>query len=210
VIDPDGYRPNVGIVLMREDGQVFWARRVRRDGWQFPQGGMNTDETPVEAMYRELHEETGLLPEHVEVLGATPGWLRYRLPARAIRRNERQVCIGQKQVWFLLRLAGDESHVTLDHTDSPEFDQWRWVDFWYPVEHVVMFKRGVYARALRHLAPLARGVAGTGVETMPKSAQEAWMPGNAAGHDRPRKRPPPKRGGGYWPRSKAKGEPGAV
>ena len=83
MIDPDGYRPNVGIVLMRQDGQVFWARRVRRDGWQFPQGGMNTDETPVEAMYRELHEETGLLPEHVEVLGATPGWLRYRLPARA-------------------------------------------------------------------------------------------------------------------------------
>jgi len=75
VIDPDGYRPNVGIVLMRQDGQVFWARRVRRDGWQFPQGGMNTDETPVEAMYRELQEETGLLPEHVEVLGATPGWL---------------------------------------------------------------------------------------------------------------------------------------
>lgn len=59
MIDPDGYRPNVGIVLMREDGQVFWARRVRRDGWQFPQGGMNTDETPVEAMYRELHEENG-------------------------------------------------------------------------------------------------------------------------------------------------------
>ena len=146
MIDPDGYRPNVGIVLMRQDGQVFWARRVRRDGWQFPQGGMNTDETPVEAMYRELQEETGLLPEHVEVLGATPGWLRYKLP-RAIRRNERQVCIGQKQVWFLLRLTGDESHVTLDHTDSPEFDHWRWVDFWYPVEHVVMFKRGVYARA---------------------------------------------------------------
>lgn len=157
MIDPDGYRPNVGIVLMRQDGQVFWARRVRRDGWQFPQGGMNTDETPVEAMYRELQEETGLLPEHVEVLGATPGWLRYKLPARAIRRNERQVCIGQKQVWFLLRLTGDESHVQLDHTDSPEFDHWRWVDFWYPVEHVVMFKRGVYARALRHGAVGAWG-----------------------------------------------------
>lgn len=78
--------------------------------------------------------------------------------------------------------------------------------FLVPVEHVVMFKRGVYARALRHLAPLARGVAGTGVESMPKSAQEAWMPGNTAGHDRPRKRTPPKRG--YWPR-KAKGDPGA-
>lgn len=189
MIDPDGYRPNVGIVLMRPDGQVFWARRVRRDGWQFPQGGMNTDETPVEAMYRELQEETGLLPEHVEVLGATPGWLRYRLPSRAIRRNERQVCIGQKQVWFLLRLVGDESHVQLDQTDTPEFDHWRWVDFWYPVEHVVMFKRGVYARALRHLAPLARNIAGAGIQAMPLPAQQAWLPGNAgAGHERPRKR----------------------
>ena len=182
MIDPDGYRPNVGIVLMREDGQVFWARRVRRDGWQFPQGGMNTDETPVEAMYRELQEETGLLPEHVEVLGATPGWLRYRLPTRAIRHTE-------KQVWFLLRLTGDEAHVRLDETDTPEFDHWRWVDFWYPVEHVVVFKRGVYARALRHLAPLARGIAGQGVQAMPASAQEAWMPGSNAGHERPRKRP---------------------
>src|ERR1044072_8423502 len=87
VIDPDGYRPNVGIVLMHPDGRVFWARRVHRDGWQFPQGGMNSDETPLEAMYRELREETGLLPEHVDVLGATPGWLRYQLPHRAVRRQ---------------------------------------------------------------------------------------------------------------------------
>jgi putative (di)nucleoside polyphosphate hydrolase len=200
VIDPDGYRPNVGIVLMRQDGQVFWARRVRRDGWQFPQGGMNTDETPVEAMYRELQEETGLLPEHVEVLGATPGWLRYSC-RRAIRRNERQVCIGQKQVWFLLRLTGDESHVQLDHTDSPEFDHWRWVDFWYPVEHVVMFKRGVYARALRHRAA-GRGVAGQGVTAMPKAPPR---PGclATAGHDRRAKRPR-TRGAAKRPRAMAR------
>ena len=197
MIDPDGYRPNVGIVLMRADGQVFWARRVRRDGWQFPQGGMNTDETPVEAMYRELQEETGLLPEHVEVLGCTPGWLRYRLPPRAIRRNERQVCIGQKQVWFLLRLTGDESNVQLDQNESPEFDNWRWVDFWYPVEHVVMFKRGVYARALRHLAPMAEQAATTMIGGMPATAAQAWMPGSTGGDERPRKR---SRKRGYWPK----------
>src|SRR3546814_4684078 len=97
VIDPDGYRPNVGIVLMHPDGRVFWARRVRCDGWQFPQGGMNTDETPLEAMYRELEEETGLRADHVAVLGVTPGWLRYRLPHRAIRRNDKLVCIGQTE-----------------------------------------------------------------------------------------------------------------
>ena len=167
VIDPDGFRPNVGIVLMHEDGRVFWARRVHRDGWQFPQGGMNTDETPLEAMYRELREETGLGPEHVEVLGATPGWLRYRLPPRAIRRQDRTVCIGQKQVWFLLRLLGQEADVRLDLTEKPEFDGWRWVDFWYPMEHVVTFKRGVYACALEHLAPLARAVAGAGAVPPP-------------------------------------------
>lgn len=157
MIDPDGYRPNVGVILLREDGHVFWARRAFRDGWQFPQGGMRSDETPLEAMYRELHEETGLRPEHVQVLGATPGWLRYRLPRRYVRHNEKPLCIGQKQVWFLLRFLGDESHVRLDLTDKPEFDLWRWVDFWYPAAHVVQFKRSVYERALRHLAPLAEG-----------------------------------------------------
>ena len=155
MIDPDGYRPNVGIILLRDDGRVFWARRAYRDGWQFPQGGMRSDETPLEAMYRELHEETGLRPEHVEVLGATPGWLKYRLPQRMVRRNQRPRCIGQKQVWFLLRFLGDESALNLDVTDEPEFDLWRWVDFWYPATHVVTFKRSVYQRALRYLAPLA-------------------------------------------------------
>ena len=155
MIDPDGYRPNVGIILLRADGRVFWARRAFRDGWQFPQGGMNSDETPLEAMYRELREETGLEPEHVEVIGATPGWLKYRLPRRFVRRNERPICIGQKQVWFLLRFLGDESALRLDSTDTPEFDLWQWVDFWYPASHVVAFKREVYERALRYLAPFA-------------------------------------------------------
>ena len=190
MIDPDGYRPNVGIVLMHADGRVFWARRVRRDGWQFPQGGMNTDETPLEAMYRELREEVGLLPQHVEVLGATPGWLRYRLPPQAVRRNERLVCIGQKQVWFLLRLLASETDLCLDGTDSPEFDHWRWVDFWYPAEHVVMFKRDVYARALRHLAPYARAVAGAGAIPPPLVESRA-----AAHAHRPRPRPRRREGG---------------
>ena len=155
MIDPDGYRPNVGIVLINGFNQVFWARRVRRDGWQFPQGGMNSDETPIEAMYRELHEETGLKPDAVDVLGATSGWLRYRLPRRHIRSDERLTCIGQKQVWFLLRLLAAEDAVKLDCSDRPEFDLWRWVDFWYPLHHVVHFKRKVYAKALAQLAPLA-------------------------------------------------------
>ena len=188
MIDPDGYRPNVAIVLMHPDGRVFWARRVRRDGWQFPQGGMNSDETPTEAMYRELREETGLLPEHVDVLCSTPGWLRYRLPPRAIRRHDRLVCIGQKQVWFLLRFTGEETDLKLDLTDSPEFDHWRWVDFWYPLEHVVNFKRTVYTHALHHLAPFARQVAGAQAIPTPNLEPRRWS------RPRPRRRPGPPYG----------------
>jgi len=158
MIDADGFRPNVGIVLAREDGKVFWARRAGQDGWQFPQGGMNTDETPIEAMYRELTEETGLQVDHVDVLGSTPGWLRYRLPRRMRRRNQHPVCVGQKQVWFLLQFKADDSAFQLDVADKPEFDHFRWVDFWYPPKHVIAFKRRVYERALKHFEPLMHRV----------------------------------------------------
>jgi len=154
VIDSDGYRPNVGIILSNGEGKLFWARRIGQDAWQFPQGGIRTDETPEEAMYRELAEEVGLSAEHVDVMGVTRGWLRYRLPKRLIRHNSKPVCIGQKQVWFMLRLQADESAVRFDTTPMPEFDHWRWVDYWRPVKDVVHFKRQVYSRALQELAHL--------------------------------------------------------
>lgn len=154
MIDPDGYRPNVGIVIIGEDDRLFWGRRVSRDGWQFPQGGIRTDETPEEAMLRELREEVGLEADHVEVMGATRGWLRYRLPDHLVRQGERPLCLGQKQVWFLCRLLAEEQLVRLDTCQRPEFDRWRWVDYWYPASHVVHFKRRVYRQALEELAPL--------------------------------------------------------
>src|SRR5690348_18497563 len=119
MIDFDGYRPNVGIVLLNARGQVFWARRVRRDGWQFPQGGMHTDETPDEAMYRELQEETGLRAGQVEVLGSSDGWLRHRLPPRYVRRGRHPTCIGHKHVWFQLRMLHVDSACRLDSNASP-------------------------------------------------------------------------------------------
>ena len=155
MIDSDGFRPNVGIILSDGGRRVFWARRAGHDGWQFPQGGIRPEESAEEAMYRELFEETGLRAEHVDVLGRTRGWLRYRLPRHLIRRRSQPVCIGQKQVWFLLRLTGSERDFQLGHSDRPEFDTWRWVDYWQPVDEVIFFKRRVYERALRELAPLA-------------------------------------------------------
>jgi putative (di)nucleoside polyphosphate hydrolase len=153
VIDNEGFRPNVGIVICNHDDQVLWGRRINgRDSWQFPQGGVHRDESPEQAMYRELEEEVGLLPAAVTVLGRTSGWLRYRLPKRYVRKTESPVCVGQKQVWFLLRLVAPESEIRLDAHEDPEFDHWRWVSFWYPVTAVVDFKQEVYRQALTQLA----------------------------------------------------------
>ncbi len=154
MIDSKGFRPNVGIILCNDEGRVFWAKRVGADSWQFPQGGINQDEDPETAMYRELWEETGLESSHVQVIGRTRYWLHYKLPNRYIRRKSLPLCIGQKQIWFLLRLVSDESSFRLDCTDSPEFDGWRWVDYWDPLKDVVFFKHNVYRKAMKELGSL--------------------------------------------------------
>jgi putative (di)nucleoside polyphosphate hydrolase len=154
MIDSDGYRPNVGIILCNDEGHLLWAKRIGQDAWQFPQGGIRSHETPEEALYRELKEEIGLDSHHVTILGHTRDWLHYDLPKRFVRHGTQPVCIGQKQVWFLLRLLGTNEDVKLDLGKIPEFDGWRWVDYWYPIDEVVSFKQEVYRNALEELAPL--------------------------------------------------------
>jgi putative (di)nucleoside polyphosphate hydrolase len=152
-IDADGFRANVGIILANADNRLLLGGRVGAKGWQFPQGGMLEGEDPVDAMFRELHEEIGLEAGDVEVLGVSSDWLRYRLPDKFIRRHSKPLCIGQKQRWFMLRLITDDTRVRFDRCDKPEFDRIRWVNFWRPVNEVIYFKRRVYARALHELGP---------------------------------------------------------
>jgi putative (di)nucleoside polyphosphate hydrolase len=154
-IDSQGFRANVGIVLMRDGGELFLGGRRDGRGWQFPQGGVQRNEQPEEALYRELHEEIGLEPSDVELVAGTSRWLRYRLPHQYVRRRGNPVCIGQKQRWFLLRMLGDDSRLNFQATNEPEFDQGRWVDYWAPVREVIYFKRAVYVRALQELGELA-------------------------------------------------------
>ena len=151
MIDSNGYRPNVGIILCNDEGHVFWAKRSGVNSWQFPQGGIKRFEDPETAMYRELREETGLKAEHVQLIGRTRYWLRYKLPDRFIRRNSLPLCIGQKQIWYILRLTSNESNVRFDCADRPEFDHWRWVEYWEPLKDVVYFKRKVYRNAMTEL-----------------------------------------------------------
>lgn len=153
-IDSKGYRANVGIIVSDERRQLLLGGRIGQSGWQFPQGGIRVSETPRQAMYRELREEVGLDPDDVEVLGTSRRWLSYRLPDRFVRRDATPLCIGQKQRWFLLRLRVPKTRLRVDSTSTPEFDGWRWVDYWDPVEEVIYFKRRVYLRALEEFAPL--------------------------------------------------------
>ena len=154
MIDENGYRSNVGIVLANPAGQVLWARRVGgRDAWQFPQGGINAGETPEQALYRELHEEVGLGAESVRVRGQTADWLYYDLPEHMRRNNSTPGFVGQKQKWFLLEMLCDEGAVDVEKSPKPEFDQWRWVSYYYPISQIIDFKRDVYRQALLQLAP---------------------------------------------------------
>ena len=152
MLDREGFRPNVGIVLLNQRNQVFWGKRLRTHSWQFPQGGIKHGETPEQAMYRELHEEVGLTTDHVRILARTRNWLRYEVPDRFIRREARGHYRGQKQIWFLLQLTGRDSDMNLRATSHPEFDAWRWNDYWIPLDVVIDFKREVYQHALTELS----------------------------------------------------------
>ena len=162
MLDKEGYRPNVGIILANPRNEVFWGKRVNQHAWQFPQGGIKPGETPLQAMYRELEEEIGLARAHVRILGRTREWLRYDVPERWARRQRegrdaglsgRQAAAyrGQKQIWFLLRMVGRDCDVKLRASGHPEFDAWRWHDYWVPLESVIDFKRDVYRQALIEL-----------------------------------------------------------
>lgn len=151
MIDADGYRQNVGIIIVNKSGQLFWGKRINQDAWQFPQGGIRENETPQQAAFRELREEVGLEPSDVRVLGRTQEWLSYDLPKHLVRYHRSPVCIGQKQIWFLLGLEAEDKKVDLTWHHCPEFEAWNWVDYWLPVQNVVEFKRSVYQQALTEL-----------------------------------------------------------
>ncbi|MDH5693971.1 MAG: RNA pyrophosphohydrolase [Gammaproteobacteria bacterium] len=155
MIDTNGYRLNVGIVLCNLNGDLLWAKRCGQDAWQFPQGGIRAQETLKEALYRELWEEIGLLPEQVHILAESQTWISYDLPKHLIRSDSKPVCIGQKQRWFLLSFLGDDPQIRLDSFEQPEFDDWRWVDFWHPLNEVVPFKHHVYKTILKEFEPIA-------------------------------------------------------
>jgi len=154
IFSNDGYRPNVGIILINQENKVFWAKRVGDDGWQFPQGGIHKGENIMDSMYRELEEETGFLASDVEFIARTDSWIKYDLPKQYLfdrDKNPQTLFKGQKQLWFLLRLVNKNVMPNFEMSETPEFDDWKWIDYWTALDNVVHFKQDVYKKALTEL-----------------------------------------------------------
>ncbi len=148
------YRRNIGIIILNDKNNVFWAKRINEYAWQFPQGGIKKGETLEKAMFRELKEETGLENNHVKIIGRTKKWLYYDVPSKLIKKDWKKSYKGQKQIWFLLKLIGEEKNINLDSQEGhSEFDDWMWQDYIVPASKVVDFKKDIYKRVLLELAP---------------------------------------------------------
>ena len=152
MLDKNGFRSNIAMIVSNGCGKVLLAKRIGQNSWQFPQGGIDGDEAPKDALFRELKEEIGLDQKDVEILKQSSQWFKYKIPPNLQRKRSKPVCIGQKQKWYLLQLLEDESVIDLNVIEKPEFDEWRWVSYYYPIKEVVDFKQTVYRLALTQLA----------------------------------------------------------
>lgn len=148
MIDTDGYRPNVAIILINNDNKILWARRKKENSWQIPQGGIKSSESVQSAMYRELYEELGLLPKHVEIINSTSQWLFYDVPSTYKRNSHYK---GQKQIYYTLKFIGEDYNINLKASPIQEFDAWRWEDCHHAVNNVIYFKQEVYSNAFTML-----------------------------------------------------------
>jgi putative (di)nucleoside polyphosphate hydrolase len=159
------YRPNVGVALFNAEGRVLIGRRFRDDGpeiilpgleWQMPQGGIDAEEDPRDAVMRELWEETGV--KSADYLGET-GWLVYEFPPYSGPTSHRLAQFrGQRQKWFALRFTGAEQEIdplTSRNDQPPEFDSWRWERLDHVADLVVPFRREVYLAVAREFAKFA-------------------------------------------------------
>lgn len=147
------YRPAAGVMLINREGKVFVAQRrdSTLEAWQMPQGGLDGDEDPQAGALRELEEETGIAPRHVEIIARCPGTLRYELPDDLVGKMWGGRYRGQEQSWFLCRFTGEDSDIDIDTAD-PEFRAWKWAE---PAElpaMIVPFKKTLYENVLKAFA----------------------------------------------------------
>ena len=150
------YRKGVGIIIVNAKGKFFLGKRIGAEAWQFPQGGIDEGENPEEALYRELHEETGLIKDKVTIITVSKKWLVYHIPHVYQRSNKKYD--GAMQKWFLLRLTGTNEDINLNAVNQAEFDAWKWADKKTAINSVIRFKKGVYASIFSEFADVLKGL----------------------------------------------------
>lgn len=152
--NPDQYRPCVGIVLVNSCGQIFMGDRidVENDSWQMPQGGIDEGETPEQAGWRELAEETGVTADNARLVHITPDWFFYDLPPASAKKFFNNQYIGQKQRWAVFEFLGDDGDICLT-THTQEFSRWKWEPLHNAPDLIVPFKRSLYEQVVGAVSP---------------------------------------------------------
>ncbi len=166
------YRDCVGVAVFNAEGLVFAGRRkpegnpehvtVNDSPWQMPQGGIDKGETPVEAAWRELFEETSI--RTADIIAEAPEWIYYDLPDEALGIALKGKYRGQRQRWFAFRFTGDESEINVTAPGGgahpAEFDKWRWEELHKLPDLIVPFKRQAYLEVVKAFAHVPAGVRG--------------------------------------------------
>ncbi len=146
VMDNKNYRKGVGIIVVNSKGEFFLGKRIGAEAWQFPQGGIDEGESTEEALFRELHEETGLIKSKVSILAVSSKWLVYHIPHVFQRSNKKYD--GAMQKWYLLQLTGTNNDINLNAVNHAEFDAWKWANKETAINNVIRFKKSVYESIL--------------------------------------------------------------
>lgn len=157
----EAYRPAAGIAIFNFKGQVWLGERKGETSdfrWQFPQGGIDKGEKPLEACYRELREETGLKAKHVKLIGKVDDWLYYDFPPEYQGRKAVKGWRGQKQKWFAVQLIAHDTKIDLSAHKPIEFSNWRWGELPETPSLIVPFKRKVYERLVIEFSDYAKAV----------------------------------------------------
>ena len=147
----EGYRPNVAMIVINNDNKVLICRRRNTQTWQFPQGGIDSNENIQEAMYRELHEEVGLSKEDVNIIGESKKTITYDIPITLRSKVLGEKFKGQDQKWFLLKTIKDDLKINLNNEMIPEFEEFEWVSYWRSLDRIIDFKKEAYRQALTEL-----------------------------------------------------------
>ena len=148
------YRKNVGLIVLNPENQLLVCKRKNTKKWQFPQGGVDSNEKPIQAAYRELFEEVGISKKDVKLLKESEHWYKYDLPVDYRRKTiNLKKFKGQSQKWFIFK---SKYKLEIDFMNDlhEEFDGYQWVSYWYPLSQIIDFKKPVYEKVLKEFLPI--------------------------------------------------------